>query len=209
MTAFMQVTGQLVFEYQAHKTVWVATTVVPVDASGNSLAGDTEAEQEAVYTSIDAVIMGTNRNNPEGWPLLFGPTSFGCAGSDCDAAVATAVLLSVPSSAISASKVGDTWTISYKNGDVAQFEVIAKSPVFTLKWNGYAINSKKQRLNRDGSIMDNQNNGGNGSGVINASATPSNPNWSWSLTQGDQCTLTAVAGDPDIGFYTAVIFVPC
>lgn len=112
MTAFMQVTGQLVFEYQAHKTVWVATTVVPVDASGNSLAGDTEAEQEAVYTSIDAVIMGTNRNNPEGWPLLFGPTSFGCAGSDCDAAVATAVLLSVPSSAISASKVGDTWTIS-------------------------------------------------------------------------------------------------
>jgi len=59
-SAFIWVTGETVVEGPG-KSTWKIVSTVPVDDSGYSLAGESESEQEAVYSAIDITLMGEQR----------------------------------------------------------------------------------------------------------------------------------------------------
>lgn len=61
-SAYMQVTGHIV--QVGGEPEWRPTTATPIDSSGNSLAGQTEATLENDYTALDLMTIGLDRNLP-------------------------------------------------------------------------------------------------------------------------------------------------
>jgi hypothetical protein len=65
-TAYVQVNGQIT--YHANQRPILVTygsiAATPVDSAGNSLAAQTESQQESFYTALDGSLWGVSRSEP-------------------------------------------------------------------------------------------------------------------------------------------------
>jgi len=157
-TALMKVTGHNVIGTNG-EPYWVPSIATPLDASGNSLAGQLEADRQSFYTVFDLVTFGVSRSNPI---LLPGQYPFFGSVSDSemsDSINATLVGFQGGSVVIASGFI----EVTFLNGDKAQY---IQSPKGSNNWvwNGYAYNAAGSRIDRNGTVMSNPNTGGRGGG---------------------------------------------
>jgi hypothetical protein len=203
-SAIMAVTGK--WEGSPRDPTWVPTVISPVDANGNSLAGESEAQLEAAYSAIDQTIMETSRD----FPIILGPIQPGQTQSavpsfltstddDIWLGVATDSMKTDPSF-LAEVQAGDTVTITWQyatQGTItATFQVIVDSAGhLTLKWKSATKNGKP--INRDGSSKQGSTDAGASTGSIAVNGFGSGADWTWSLVGDPQLPgVSITVGDP-------------
>jgi hypothetical protein len=208
-SAYMQVQGHLIVNGE-HESMDV-TSVTPVDASGNSLAGNSESELEAYYVALDQAVNGTSRSFPlvvkytgvVGLPLFFGTST--------DAQITKAfqnTLAQDPASELMESETGQFMLVQFYDGTWAGFEIDWSTGKIVLTWNGYAYQNGNL-VNRQGVAYGNRNTSGTGGGNITVPGFDSGGNFQWNIFGGSDCimsTTISVDGD-DLG--SLVNISPC
>ena len=202
--AYMRVTGE--YDRIDGERIWNPEAASPIDSSGNSLAGDSEASLEAFYQLLDTLNFGTSRDAPF-WlnasnpqqNLL--PTSFGLS-SDEQVSDVIDYLNNGPGFA---SK-GYICLVTFPNGDTAEFQLTTQGT--TREGNvwtwvpGKAWDKNGNQLNRDGSKATNPNTSGTGNGEASVRGSGAGSAWSWQIEGNDQCdfkTTITVDGE-DTGY---------
>ena len=209
--AFMKVTGE--FDNIDGERIWNPEAATPVDGSGNSLAGQSEATLEAFYQLLDQMNFGTSRDAPF-WlnasnpqqALL--PTSFGLS-SDEQVSDVIDYLDTGPSD----PSIGYICLVTFPNGDTAQFQLTQTgSSKLDNVWTwvpGKAWDKNGNQLKRDGSRATNPNTGGGGVGSASVTgASGAAAGWRWELTNGGGCTFqTTITVNAESTDYTNIS--PC
>jgi len=204
-TAYIWVTGEEVVEGPG-KSTWKIVSTVPVDASGNSLAGESESEQEAAYGTIDLVVMSSTRFSPvftqftvtSQWNL--GASTF---PDNTDAQIGNGFEIAAYKNGYDIGDnlpAGTIITIVFppNAGDPADTYIatftVSYSPIFTLTWTGYATKNGLP-CDRNGNVSKNPNKTGRGAGSANVPGGPGGSNFG--IGGGDSClsTTTVTWGD--------------
>lgn len=197
-TAFISVQGHWV----AAQGQWILISAVPVDAAGNSLAGQSESAQEAIYTATDINVMMVNRSDPIVTIGLQLPGFF----SHDDAEIAAAYF-NISVNQASSLGYGDTVTITWGDGSgiVAVYTVVWLNDAthdgshtlanFALKFKSATQHGNP--INRNGTPVNSNPPAGSSSGT--AEVAGFGPGAGWTFTGvGDLPNpgVTITVGDP-------------
>jgi hypothetical protein len=211
-SAYIKVTGK--FGSHGGDGHYSATTMTPVDASGNSIAGTTEASQEALYKVLDITISGTQRDNPTYfWTTISGmPNSF-IGSTD---AVINAVINNNPTvlALYSGLANNSVVTITFADGSIAEFAVnvipMANGTVkVVVTWTGIAHDKMGRLINRDGTLVPNPNTGGSGGGNVGVHGFGPGSNWNFNFHGQPFCTLEGTVTGENGQSTTDIERLPC
>jgi hypothetical protein len=205
-TAYVKVTGILGINGE-DRQVFIITSAVPVDSSGNSLAGESEASQEAFFGTLDSTIFGVNRGNPisVNEPYVYA-SSF--VNSD-DAEVGPGIDQALLDKGILWSSLpdGTVITVVFTDGTSAQFYLENNSSSDHWIWNGTAHNQQGQPINRNGIVLSNPNSSGGGGGDV--SAPPIGGDLTYFIGGKPQCRYSVTLDWPTGSATTSYGWGPC
>lgn len=159
-SAYIQVTGRIITT--GGEPHFTASAGTPVDANGNSLAGNTEAALESFYSVLDQVVFDASRNDP--LLLILAPTapiqSF-INSNDVDVGNMINSLMT-PSD----TPDGTSVTVVFPDGTRATFVVTVNGSTRVWKWNGVAMQGNTP-IDRSGRAQVPKTAGGGGGGEVN------------------------------------------
>jgi hypothetical protein len=169
-SALMQVRGK-VFIDKFGNDFWAATSAIPMDDSGNSLALESESALEGFYQSFDQVTLTVDRNNPLALTL---PTTSSVGTfihtsdeNTFDTAVSVIINSDFPDSE---TPNGVMVTVTFGDHTKAQFILQSTRDGHgnrVWKWNGIAWDATGTKLIKpDGSEIGNPNTAGTGGGSV-------------------------------------------
>jgi hypothetical protein len=175
-SAYISVQGGFVF--QQGETFWKVSSKYPVDESGNSLAANTETQNQSYFAALDETVFGADRTGLAaaggGLPaqINLSPTyqsSFINSideeiGPGIDAALASLGINWASSPLI---KEGIVVTVLFPDKTKAQFVKYNGKMSDHWVWNGKAWNKDGKLILRDGTLHTNGNTGGSGGGTAN------------------------------------------
>jgi len=173
-TAYVQITGQLQNVGDGGQLpVWrfQITSDVLVDASGNSLAGLSEASLESNFQVFDQTFYGATRGANIGQvsvPASIAPSWVGIA-EGLEVLQASIPNLIYTQFNISQIPVGTTVMFVFPDGSKAQFVKSNATGTFQWVWNGLAWDKDKNPVDINGNPIANPNPSGSsgGSGSVN------------------------------------------
>jgi hypothetical protein len=214
-TAYVKVAGTLCFTPLPNMHAYLCNiTTTLVDASGNSLAGQSEATLEATFAAIDLMFFGNIRksgaiNGVIKIPPTYGITPIGNEAWEVDTSngIQNALWFTL---GIDGGNVPPLTVVSvaWKDGTTAQF--IRTNSVPTLLWK-YVPNSMKDKDGTPitpiaGTTIQNPNTGGKGGGIV----IPTVPTPYYLYFQASQyCTATTTLDDGSGTVYQYVYYVTC
>jgi hypothetical protein len=157
------------FVAQQGDTFWKVQNKYAVDESGNSLAGNTESQNQAYFAALDQTVFGTSRtllaankapvsvNLDPMWQSSFINSIDEEVGPGIDQALLAKgiVWADLPT--------GTIVTVVFQDGTKAQFIKVEQSSDHWV-WAGKAWNSQGKLINRGGSLVANPNSSGAGGG---------------------------------------------
>jgi hypothetical protein len=188
--------------------IWTLQSATPVDSSGNSLAGNSEADNESYFASLDQVIFGASRNEPQS---INEPTAYSSSFiNSTEEEVAPGIGYAFGQLGINPGSiaVGTVITVKFDDGTTAQYVKLSALNTYQWSWNGIAHNKDGKLIHRDGTLVVNPNTAGGGGGDVGAPGFGAGRSWNFDLGGYDQCTMqttVTVSGEAA----TAVLFSPC
>jgi hypothetical protein len=135
-------------EYQ-----WSTTQAIPVDATGASMAGLSEASQESTYTALDQTIFGANRSAPTALDISeeYASSFINSTDEEVSPGIGSALIhLGVNQATI---PLGTVITVTFPDGTTAEFVRISTTSSYQWGWNGVAHNANKQLIDRSGNVI--------------------------------------------------------
>ncbi len=106
--------------------------------------------------------------------------------------------------------VGTVITVTFSDGTTAQYVKQSATATYQWLWNGIAHNKAGQLINRAGGVISNPNTAGTGGGAVTAPGySPGGTDWSWLLTNLNECLLNVTV---DLGYGPISVgggWVPC
>ena len=201
-TAYVHVTGHF---HGNGEPLWVIGAVTVEDASGNSLAGETDAQQEGVFFTSDQVVFGADR----GLPLVITVVGSGNWGTMTDDQINTLIAGFLTAQGI--TNPPPTISLIFKDG--SGNDLGGASFNYNPATHKYAcvegFDAKGNPLDRLGNPPGSINTSGHGSGAANGSGFGAGSAFLWSIGGEDLCTdKVTVSGD---GFddVTSNLTQPC
>jgi hypothetical protein len=187
-TSLVKVQGALV-RLGNGATEFAISSAVPVDSSGNSLAGESETQLEAYFASYDQISMGTNRSNPltVNEPAYYSTTFINALDQEVGPGIAQA--LAAEKINWNSLPVGAFVTVVFSDGTKALYIKTNGQITDHWAWAGVAWDKHGNRINRAGQPQSNPNTSGTGGGAVTAPGFgASGGRYNWYLLGGDQCT---------------------
>lgn len=189
--------------------VLVVLSAVPIDSSGNSLAGQSEATLEADFASFDLITMGTNRNQPL---TVNEPTNYQISfiGSD-DAEVGPGIDQALLAQGINWAflPIGSLVTVKFNDGTKAIYFKKDNTDAHWV-WAGSAWDSHGNQIYRNGQPLQNPNTSGAGGGSATVPGFGGGGGFSWSVGGGNDCTQSiTVAPADEAAFNIGTIVITC
>lgn len=189
-TAYVRVSGRF---RGTTEPLWVVGSATVVDASGNSLASDTAAQQEAVFYASDQLVFGVDR----GLPVVVTVVGTGNWGTMTDDEINSLIADWFTANGI--TNPPTTVTLIFKDGSGndlggAKFSYVATTHKYTFV-EGYDAQGKP--LDRHGNPLGSINTSGHGTGDAHGNGFgPGATNFEWELTGHDVCTgVVTISGD--------------
>lgn len=189
----------------------VTTTLV--DASGNSLAGNSEAALQAAFLAIDQTLFANFRTQGKlggvvKIPPAYGTTPINNEVWDVDANTGINVALSNIGVNAGPLPAGTLVSVTWPDGTTAQF--IRTNSVPSLSWKYVPGTMKDKNGNPitpvSGTMIKNPNTGGSGGG----STVPyTNPPWLTTIHGEGTCQSSVTWYDGQSTYYVYVTFLPC
>src|SRR4029077_11191519 len=142
------------------------TSAQPVDSSGNSLAGQSESQLQAYFTSYDQILMGTSRSNPltVNEPTNYSPTFVNALDEEVGPGIDQALLLGQGVN-WSFLPVNTIVTVIFSDGTKALYKKTNNTNDH-WHWAGVAWDKNGNRINSGGQPLSNPNTSGGGGGQI-------------------------------------------
>lgn len=202
-TAYIRVTGR----YKGStEPIWVVGAATPVDANGNSLSGNTEAQNQTYFAALDETIFGANRTlvaaNKQPPTVNLSPDYEGSIINSDDAEIGPGIDSALSAKGILWSDLpsGTVVTVIFEDGTKAQFMKVGQMTDHWV-WNGQAWNKQGQRIDRQGNVLQNQNTSGSASGTANFTYGQVQYNFVWqALCTWEQTITIDGNGDSDVLF---------
>lgn len=204
-TALLQVHGKHLID-KFGNDYWLASSTIPMDDSGTSLAGQSESALEAFYQTYDQTNFGVDRNNP-----IIGTSSIlpGLPPSfvvSTDVEVSTAINAFVAN--LAAHGVNFTtgiFSVTFPaDGTSAEF-VESPPGSHNWVWNGVAHNKNGDRIDRNGNVIPNPNTSGTGGGHAEVSGFGKGSGWTFDVGGFGSCTsVTTITVDGEATNYSYV-----
>lgn len=173
-TAYVQITGQLQNVGDGdQRPVWrfQITSTLLVDASGNSLAGLTEASLEADFQTFDQAFYGVTRGSGIGNVKVPSATAVSWIGIAEGLEVLEATISSLVYQQFNVTQIplGTTVTCVFPDGSKAQFTKVYLRETFQWVFNGLAWDKNGNPVDVNGHPISNPNTSGSsaGSGSVN------------------------------------------
>jgi hypothetical protein len=196
-TAYVKVTGHF---HGNGEPIWTVGSATVVDASGNSLAGNTDAQQEAVFFTSDQVVFGVDR----GLPLVITVVGSGNWGTMTDDQINTLIGGFLSANGITNPPPSVSLIFKDENGN----DLGGASFNYNPSTHKYAFvegfDAQGNPLDRHGNPVGKINTGGQGSG----SASGAGGSLNWNIGGRDQCT-DAVTISGDWGSTSSQLTQPC
>jgi hypothetical protein len=190
--------------------VYVVSSATPTDASGTSIAGQSEATQESTYQAIDTTIYAGDRDvpyfkylDPNATPTLL------TFINSTDYQVTNAVMAQNTGGPLTN---GQLVTVIFHDGTRATFRY--NSSTGQLEWTGDAWDANGKPMNRDGTLKANPNTAGgaNTTGNTTAAYAPdvvNGGNWSYVWAANSQCVDVENFEQGGVIYLTQYFWVPC
>jgi hypothetical protein len=210
-TAYISVTGTVVMVERdgSPEPELRGVASAPVDESGNSLAGESESSLENFFNYLDQTNFMGNRNAPTG--ILGVPasdagsyTSFIGADLD-DLGARISNWITTDLNWVSETlPIGTIVTIEFPDHTSAQFIKVSTTATIRWEWTGKAWNAQHQPINQNGTLVNNPNSSGGGTGAFNWGTNPG-----YALNGSNTCvTSTTVTIGGEVVFF-GWHFLPC
>jgi hypothetical protein len=203
-TALIRVTGRFITGSDGEPR-WTATTTTPVDAAGNSMAGQLEADLQSFFTVLDLETFGVSRS----YPILL-PGQYAYFGVVSDQQMSDSINADLDGHTIMGADVIITTgmiEVTFVNGDKAQYVEMPKGSKNWV-WNGFAYNSRGHRIGRDGLEISNPNTGGQGGGSYSGHGFGTGATSSFDMSASGSCQqATTITVNGELTSY--VFIAPC
>jgi hypothetical protein len=178
-TANISITGHFT---QSAEPVWVIDSKTPVDGSGNSLAGESEASLDNFFSANDTTIFAANRNDPL---IVIPNTTIPSYINSVDSAVGA-----VPSAIFSGANkvpVGTIVEFVFPDHTKALYKL---QPNGAWLPTGAAWDSQGNAILKNGGPVPNQNTSGLGNGSISVPGFGQGARFSFGASFIGECTVS-------------------
>jgi hypothetical protein len=208
-TAYIQVSGELVYSLQGHSVTWVVSAAVPVDSTGASIASETESSQESFYGALDQTLFGANRGAPTtlNMPDDYAASFINSDDGETSPGIGQALILAGINPA--SIPINTVITVTFSDGTTAQFVKQSATATYQWLWNGVAHNKAGQRINRSGNVISNPNTAGVGGGSGSAPVWGNGSGSYWYFGGGSDCFFSGSVTLPDGSTFGSSGWGPC
>lgn len=206
-SAYIRVSGHWVTR-AGGETFWVITASVPVDSSNNSLAANSEGQNQSYFAALDQVIFGANRSNPTA--VTISPDYASSFINSLDEEVLPGIGNALISMGVNPAsiEVGTVITVKFSDGTTAQYVKVSSTSSYQWQWNGIAHDSNGHLIDRNGHVLPNPNTAGDGGGDARVPGFGRGAGIDWDLIDRGTCTTwtTVTWGDETSIYYS---YNPC
>jgi hypothetical protein len=206
-SAFVQVAGH--FYMNNGEETWVLVSATPIDAGGNSLAGNSESANESYFASLDQVLFGANRSQPTtvNEPSDYAGSFINSDESEVVPGIGYALIHMDIDPAV--FPAGTLITVKFSDGTTAQYIKASAGATYQWTWTGIAHNAKGQLIDRSGNLILNPNTTGTGAGSFSGPGFGAGSGVNFQLIDLGICQFGGTVSFEDGEELTSIGFGPC